>query len=142
MDSPSTNSPPVAALSSESDFRSIALVRGSRARFVRRCDFFRVISRPHARSYGLTSRVLCGKGHGPLIGAPCGIWTAFHFGSKIAPVHRGRVMWWKFALTLFVFAAFVGAVATTTPHRVRSLQVFVATLSFLCGLATAAVWIV
>jgi len=54
LDSPSTNSPPVAALSSESDFRSIALVRGSRARFVRRCDFFRVISRPHARSYGLT----------------------------------------------------------------------------------------
>jgi hypothetical protein len=89
------------------------------------------------------SRVLSGKGARAPIGAPVGlIWTAFHFGSKIAPVHRGRVMWWKFALTLFVSAAFVGAVAATTPHKVRSRQVFVAILSFLCGLATAAVWIV
>jgi hypothetical protein len=51
-------------------------------------------------------------------------------------------MWWKFALTLFVFATFVGAVAATTPQKIRSLQVFIAVLSFVCGLATAMVWIV
>ena len=89
------------------------------------------------------SRVLSGKGRGHLLVALGGfIWTSFHFGSKIALVHWGRVMWWQVGLTLFVFAAFVGAVAATTPHRVRSLQVFVAALAFLCGLATAAVWII
>jgi len=51
-------------------------------------------------------------------------------------------MWWKFALTLFLFALFIGGVATTSPQKARSLYVFVAALSFLCGLATAAVWIV
>jgi len=51
-------------------------------------------------------------------------------------------MWWKFALTLLLFAAFVGAIAATTPRSIRSLQVFVAALSFVCGLATAMVWMV
>jgi len=51
-------------------------------------------------------------------------------------------MWWQVALTLFVLAAFVGGVAATTPHKALSPQVFVATLAFLCGLATAAVWVI
>jgi hypothetical protein len=51
-------------------------------------------------------------------------------------------MWWKFSLTVFLFALFIGGVATTSPHKTRSLHVFVAALSFLCGMATAAVWIV
>jgi hypothetical protein len=88
----------------------------------------------------LNGPLRCGL-HSANIEVPRGcVWTAFHSGSKVARFHWGRVMWWKFALTLFVFAAFVGSVAATSPHKVRSLQVFVAILSFLCGLATAAVW--
>src|ERR1700740_3376233 len=39
-------------------------------------------------------------------------------------------MWWKFSLTVFLFALFIGGVATTSPHKTRSLHVFVAALSF------------
>jgi len=51
-------------------------------------------------------------------------------------------MWRKFALTLFLFALFIGGVATTSPQKARAVHVFVAALSFLCGMATAAIWIV